>query len=120
MSEQSTNGPPTSNAPSITSGVKEKNPKRVAAGKRLGAISKQAKEAKRLERQAQQSASMESENDTDNKYTSYFIGGLVMVGTVSYLYLNKDKLISDKKRLPTIPEEEEPPPKRKSKRILDE
>ncbi len=50
MSEQSTNEPPTSNAPSITSGVKEKNPKRVAAGERLGAISKQAKEAKRLER----------------------------------------------------------------------
>ena len=46
MSEQSTNGP------TITSDVKEKNPKRVAAGKRLGAISKQVKEAKRLERQA--------------------------------------------------------------------
>ncbi len=49
MSEQSTNGPPTSNVPSITSGVKDKNPKRVVAGKRLGTISKQAKEAKRLE-----------------------------------------------------------------------
>ena len=109
MSEQSTNGPPTSNAPSmITSGVKEKNPKRVAAGKRLGANSKQAKEAKRLERQAQPNAEME----VDNKYTLYFVGGLVVVGTVSYLYINKNKLISDKKRLPTIPEEEEPPPKR--------
>ncbi len=32
--------------------VKEKNPKRVAAGKRLGAISRQAKEAKCLEREA--------------------------------------------------------------------
>ena len=112
MSEQSTNGP------SITSGVKEKDPRRVVAGKRLGAISKQAKEAKRLERQAQQTDQREAESD--NKYTSYFVGGLVMVGTVSYLYLNKDKLISDKKPLPTIPEEEEPPPKRKSKRIFDE
>ncbi len=46
MSEQSTNGP------TITSGVKEKDPRRVAAGKRLGAISKQAKEAKRLERES--------------------------------------------------------------------
>ncbi len=102
--------------PSITSVAKEKDPRRVAAGKRLGAISRQAKEAKRLERQAQQS----EETEVDNKYTSYFVGGLVVVGTVSYLYLNKDKLISDKKRLPTIPEEEEPPPKRKSKRIFDE
>ncbi len=40
MSEQCTNGP------TITSSVKEKDPRRVAAGKRLGAISKQAKEAK--------------------------------------------------------------------------
>ncbi len=110
MSEQSTNGP------SITSGVKEKNPKRVAAGKRLGAISRQAKEAKRLERQAQQS----EETEVDNKYTPYLVGGLVAAGAVSYLYLNKDKLINDKKRLPTISEEEEPPPKRKSKRIFDE
>ncbi len=37
MSEQSTR----------TDHHKEKNPKRVAAGKRLGTISKQAKEAKR-------------------------------------------------------------------------
>ena len=51
MSEQSTNGPTVSNSPNITSGVKEKNPRRVAAGKRLGAISRQAKEAKRLERE---------------------------------------------------------------------
>ncbi len=35
MSEQSTNGPTTSNAPRITSSVKEKNPRRIAAGKRL-------------------------------------------------------------------------------------
>ena len=98
----------------ITSDVKEKNPKRVAAGKRLGAISKQAKEAKRLERQAQQS----EETEVDNKYIPYLVGGLVTAGAVSYLYLNKDKLISDKKRSPTIPKEEEPPPKRKSKRIF--
>ncbi len=64
MSEQSTNGPSTSDAPSITSGVKEKTPKRVAAGKRLGAISKQAKEAKHLEREAQQS----EETEVDNSY----------------------------------------------------
>ena len=77
MSEQSTNGP------TITSDVKEKNPKRVAAGKRLGAISKQAKEAKRLERQAQQS----EETEVDNKYTSYFIGELAVAGVAYYLCL---------------------------------
>ena len=113
MSEQSTNGP------TITSGVKGKDPKRAAAGKRLGAISKQAKEAKRLERQAQQTDRRE-ETEVNNKYTSYLVGGLVVVGTVSYLYINKNKLISNKKRLSTIPEEEEPPPKTKSKRIFDQ
>ncbi len=113
---------------SITSGVKEKTPKRVAAGKRLGAISKQAKETKRLERKVQAEVRMSAdaeedqseEMEVDNKYALCFIGGLVMAGTVSYLYLNKDKLISVQKWLPTIPEEEEPPPKRKSKRIFDE
>ena len=110
MSEQSTNGP------TITSGVKEGDPKRVAAGKRLGAISNQAKEAKRLERESQQTA--QSEETEVNKL--YFIGRLAAVGVAYYLYLNKEKLISETKPLPTIPEEEEPPPKRKSKRIFDQ
>ena len=110
MSEQSTNGP------TITSDVKEKNSKRVAAG-RLGTISKQAKEAKCLEREAQQVANNTNQSEGMEADKLYFIGGLATAG---YLYLNKDKLISDKKRLPTIPEEEEPPPKRKSKRIFDQ
>ncbi len=97
----------------IEPGSKVKDPKRVAAGKRLGAISKQAKEAKAL-RLERQSAEMNSGN---NEYTLYLVGGLVVVGAVSYLYLNKEKLTRDKKKLPTIPEE---PPKRKSKRIFDE
>ncbi len=42
-----------SNAVNITSDVMEKDPRRVAAGKRLGAMSKQAKEAKRAGREAQ-------------------------------------------------------------------
>ncbi len=60
-------------------------------GKRLGAISRQAKETKCLEREAQAQQSEQSDN-TDNKYTLYFVGGLVMVGTLSYLYLNKNQL----------------------------
>ena len=118
MSEQSTNGPSTSDAPSITSGVKEKPPKRVAAGKRLGAISKQARETKCLEHESQQTAQSE-ETEVDNKYSPYLVGGLVP-GVAYYLYLNEDKLMGETKRLPTIPEEEEPPPKRKSKRIFDQ
>ncbi len=120
MSDQNTSDPASASQPSVASSVKEKDPKRVAAGKRLGAISKQAKEAKlkalRLERQ-------NAEMEVNNNYTLYFIGGLVVVGTVSYLYLNKDKLVSQKK-LPTIPEEptegKASPPKRKSKRIFGE
>ncbi len=114
MSEQSTNGP------TVTSDVKEKNPKRVAAGKRLGAISKQAKEAKRLEREAQQVANNTNQSEGMEADKLYFIGGLVAAGAACYLYLSEDKLISEAKRLPTIPEEEEPPPKRKSKRIFDQ
>ena len=51
MSEESTSA---SNVASVTSGVKEKDPRRVVAGKRLRAISKQAKEAKPLEREKQE------------------------------------------------------------------
>ncbi len=101
--------------PSITSIVKEKDPRRVEAGKRLGAISKQAKgaiskqakEAKRLERQAQAEMGV-----SDNSYVLYFIGGLVAVGAASYLYLNKN----DSKKLPTIPESSQP--KRNSRRVF--
>ncbi len=78
MSEQSTNGLTVSNTTNITSGVKEKNPRRVAAEKRLGTISRQAKEAKRLEckkkstsTQAQQS---EQSDNTGNEYTLYLVG----------------------------------------------
>ncbi len=47
MSDQNTSERSEQREPSVASNVKEKDPKRVAAGKRLGAISKQAKEAKR-------------------------------------------------------------------------
>ncbi len=106
--------------PIIVAEAKVKDPKRVAAGKKLGAISKQRKEEKReRERLERQNAEMEA----DNNYALYLVGGLVVVGAASCLYLNKDKLMqmltSDKKKLPTIPEEPStPPPKRKSKRIF--
>ncbi len=86
MSEQNTSEPTV-----IASGPKVKDPRRVAAGKRLGAISKQAKEAKRLKQEAQQNAEMETGN---NKTLIYFVVGLVVVGAASYLlFANKKKVV---------------------------
>ena len=103
--------------PIIVAEAKVKDPRRVAAGKRLGAISKQRKEEKHLEREAQ------AQQVASNEYALYLVGGLVVVGAASCLYLNKDKvtemLTSDKKKLSTIPEEPpSSPPKRKSKRVF--
>ncbi len=111
--------------PIIVAEAKVKDPRRVAAGKRVGAISKQRKEEKRLERETQAQA----QQVASNEYALYLVGGLVVVGAVSCLYLNKDKvtkiLASDKKKLSTIPEDPasamqppSSPPKRKSKRIF--
>ena len=104
-------------------------------GKRLGAISKQRKEEKRLEREAQAQAQAQAQQVANNEYTLYLVGGLIVVGAVSCLYLNKDKvmqtLTSDKRELSTIPEDpasamqptegrtpSASPPKRKSKRVF--
>ena len=112
MSEESMSA---SNVANITSDVKEKNPRRVAAGKRLGAISKQAKEAKRLEREKQERAIRDSEGDNGG-YVVYLVGGLVVVGALSYLgYLNKDKLMGSRNQKPTSAQL--PPPK-KSNRVF--
>ncbi len=107
--------------PIIVAEAKVKDPRRVAAGKRLGAISKQRKETKRLEREAQVQA--QAQQVASNEYTLYLVGRLVVVGAASCLYLNKDKvtemLTSDKKKSSTIPEEPpSSPPKRKSKRVF--
>ena len=58
------------------------------------------KEAKRLERekQAQQSTATQAQEETGNGYTLYFVGGLIVVWTLSYLFLNKDRLTSQAKR----------------------
>ena len=70
MSEQNTSNPKT-----IATGTKVKDPRRVAAGKRLGAFSKQAKEAKRLKQETQQNAEMNSayaQEETGNNKNSIF------------------------------------------------
>ena len=116
MSDQNTS----EREPSVASSVKEKDTKRVAAGKRLGAISKQAKEAKREALRLERQVETEAEN---NKYTLYFIGGLV-VGGNSVLPIpipkQRQRQISKSKKLPTIPEDPASPPKRKSKHIFGE
>ena len=117
MSEQNTSNPKT-----IASGSKVKDPRRVAAGKRLGAISRKAKEEKAL-RLKQQSDSYSSES---NENTLYLVGGLLVVGAASYLlFLNKKKVVrtltGDKEESDPVPEQEsEPTPKKEnSKSIFD-
>ena len=80
-----------STSQSITSDIKEKDPCRVATGKRLGTMSKEAKEHKHLEREEQERMTRDSEK---GGYAVYFVGGLVVVRGLSYLsYRNKDKLM---------------------------
>ena len=118
MSEQNTSNPKT-----IASGSKVKDPRRVAAGKRLGAISRKTKEEKAL-RLNQQSDNYNSES---NEKTLYLVGGLVVVGAASYLlFLNKEKVVrtltGDKEELDPEPEQEsKPTPKKEnSKSIFDD
>ena len=94
----------------IAPGPKVKDPRRVAAGKRLATISKQAKEEKalRLKQEAQQNVYAQEE-ETDSGYAPYLVVGLLVVGAASYLlFLNKEKVTrtfsADKK-------EPEPKPK---------
>ena len=119
MSEQNTSNPKT-----ISSGSKVKDPRRVAAGKRLGAISRKAKEEKAL-RLKQQSDSYSSES---NENTLYLVGGLLVVGAASYLlFLNKKKVVrtltGDKEESDPVPEQEsEPTPKKEKyfRRLINE
>ncbi len=111
----------------IAPGPKVKDPRRVAAGKRLAAISKQAKEKKalRLKQEAEMNSAKE---ETGDGYAIYFVGGLVVVGTVSYLLLtNKEKVIrtfsADKKESepePTPKREQSPPKKANFKSVFDD
>ena len=84
----------TEEAPKITSAIKtprEKYPGRVAAGKRLAAISKEAKERKKLERENAIKEPCDSETMTTQK-TNILVGGLVAAGVARYYpkYHNTD------------------------------
>ena len=69
--------------PIIVAEAKVKDPKRVAAGKRLGAISKQRKEEKREALRLERETQAQAQQVADNEYTLYLIGGLVVVGAAS-------------------------------------
>ena len=112
MSEQSTSEPNV-----IAPGPKVKDPRRVAAGKRLAAISKQAKETKRLERESQQI----SEMNTDNNKTLYIVGGIVVVGVVSYfLFTNKEKAVCTFSADKEEPDPDQNPKKESFKSVFDD
>ncbi len=116
MSEQNTSNPKT-----IASGSKVKDPRKVAAGKRLAAISRKAKEEKAL-RLSQQSDSYSSES---NGSTLYLVGGLLVVGAASYLlFTNKKKVVrtltGDKEELDPVPEQEPTPKKENFKSVFDD
>ncbi len=116
MSEQNTSEPNV-----IAPGPKAKDPRRVAAGKRLAAISRKAKEEKAL-RLSQQS---DNHNSKSNDKTLYLVGGLVVVGAASYLlFLNKEKVVrafsGDKEESDPVPKQEPTPKKENSKSIFDD
>ncbi len=123
MSEQNTSNPKT-----IASGSKVKDSRRVAAGKRLAAISKQAKEAKRLKQETQQNVEMDSaytQEETGNNKTLYFVGGLLVVGAASYLlFTNKEKVVRtltrDKEESDPVPEQKPTPKKENFKSVFDD
>ena len=97
-------------APKITSVVKtEKNPGRVAAGKRLAAISKEAKERKKLERE---NAVKESLNNDNNMIVGGLVVATVLAGAVVY-FLKGGKSEPELVKV-TIEEEPKPRPKRSS------
>ncbi len=116
MSEQNTSNPKT-----IATGTKVKDPRRVAAGKKLGKMSNQYKETKRLKQETQQNAEME----TGNNKTLYFVGGLLVVGAASYLlFTNKEKVVrtltGDREESDPVPEQEPTPKKENFKSVFDD
>ncbi len=116
MSEQNTSNPKT-----IATGNKVKDPRRVAAGKRLGERSKQYKEEKAL-RLSQQS---DDHNSESNNKTLYLVGGLLVVGAAFYLlFTNKKKVVrtltGDKEESDPVPEQEPTPKKENFKSVFDD
>ena len=105
----------------ITSVEKVKDPKRVEAGKKLGAMSKQAKEKKAIEKLSQKMSVDEFQIPSINPLAVFGVVGVVGV-VVYYKYFN---IVDDDKAKPeetvTTPpkEKEKPKPERRELDTLD-
>ncbi len=110
----------------ISPGPKVKDPRRVAAGKRLAAISRQAKEEKALRlKQEAETDSAYAQEETGGGYASYFVVGSLVVGAASYLlFLNKEKVTrtfsADKKGSEPEPKPKATVKKENSKSVFDD
>ena len=101
----------------ITSVEKVKNPKRVEAGKRLAAMSKQAKDKKAVEMLSQKMSIDEFQIPSINPLAVVGVVGVVGV-VVYYKYFSKTKFeASETAESPK--EEEKPKPKKRELDTLD-
>ena len=102
----------------ITSVVKtEKNPGRVAAGKRLAAISKEAKERKKLERENAIKESLDNNDNCNNILVGELAVATVLVGAAVYFLKGQSEKSEPKGQHEKVTiEEEKPKPKQRPKR----
>ena len=94
----------------ITSVVKTKDPRRVEAGKRLGMISKQAKEKKALREREQSAVEVKEKNDDwfSNTLVSSPVVSIGFVGLVGLvLYYGYDKVTGYNQKHKTVSERSE-------------
>ncbi len=126
MSEQSTSKKKTKEPTAIAPGPKEKDPAKVAAGEKLGAMSRQAKANKALRlKQEAEAAAAAAAAENSGGYHKYVVGGLIVVGAVSYLlFKNKEKVTrtfsADKEEPDPVPEREQTTSKKKFKSVFDD
>ena len=92
----------------ITSAVKTKDPRRVEAGKRLGMISKQAKEKKLAQMREQEVKQSKADvSETSNWFSNVFVDipviGIGFVGLVGFvLYYGYDKVAGYNKKYKSL------------------
>ena len=104
----------------ITSVEKVKDPKRVEAGKKLGTMSKQAKEKKAIEKLSQKIDVDEFQTPSINPLA--IVGVVGVVGAIVYYryFNNKDVVVVESKSEdPTPVSSEKPTPKRRELDTLD-
>ena len=99
-------------ASKITSVVKsEKNPKRVEQGRRLAAISKEAKERKKLERENAIKESLYNNDNNNNVLVGGLVVATVLVGAAVYFLWKKQGKPNDYEKVTIEEEPKEPNPR---------